>query len=359
MNVLMISRPTLFSVPGGDTVQVRETAAALQNAGVEVAVKLADEAIDYQPYDLIHFFNVIRPNAISPHVKKSGLPYVISTVFVDYTEVERKHRGSIFRLAASLLGSDGTEYLKTIARSVKNKEPILDDSYLWRGHRRSVEQLLNGANMLLPNSESEFRRLQQRYRFRNVHRSISNAVSDDFFQESTTKERRDVLCIGRIELIKNQLNLIRAVNETDIQLRIVGTPAPNHQGYFEYCKSTAAENVKFLGQLSKAEVIQELSRAKVHVLPSYFETTGLSSLEAAAMGCNVVITDKGDTREYFGDLAFYCDPDSPESIRGAIQKALHAPVNPALKERLRMNYRWEITAKKTLEAYESVLRQGN
>src|SRR6056297_3081196 len=116
MKILMISRPTLFSVPGGDTVQVRETAKALEKLGVEVDIKLADEAIDYQAFDLIHFFNVIRPNAIAPHVKKSNLPYVISTVFVDYSEVERKYRGGLFRLLSAILGPDSSEYLKTFAR---------------------------------------------------------------------------------------------------------------------------------------------------------------------------------------------------------------------------------------------------
>ena len=73
----MISRPTLFTVPGGDTVQIEQTAAALKKLGVEVDIKLADEEIEYQNYRLIHFFNIIRPNSISAHVKQSNLPYVI------------------------------------------------------------------------------------------------------------------------------------------------------------------------------------------------------------------------------------------------------------------------------------------
>jgi len=39
------------------------------------------------------------------------------------------------------------------------------------------------------------------------------------------------------------------------------------------------------------------------VLPSWFETTGLSSIEAGVMGCNIVITDKV-MQEYFSHHAF-------------------------------------------------------
>ena len=96
--------------------------------------------------------------------------------------------------------------------------------------------------------------------------------------------------------------------------------------------------------------------ARVHVLPSFFETTGLSSLEAAVMGCNVVITNKGDTVEYFEDLAYYCDPDDPDSIREAIEKAFQEPFNENLRQHILSKYTWDRTAQKTLEAYHKVLQ---
>ncbi len=135
----MISRATLFSVPGGDTVQIQETANALQKLGVEVEIKLCDQEIDYSGFNLIHFFNVIRPNSILPHVLKSSLPYAVSTIFVDYSEVEQKFRGNLAKAVYKMVGADGMEYLKTVARWIINGEQILDYRYLLRGHKRSVE----------------------------------------------------------------------------------------------------------------------------------------------------------------------------------------------------------------------------
>lgn len=356
MKVLFISRPTLFSASGGDTVQVEETAKALRRLNIEVDIKLADENIDYSNYQLIHFFNVIRPNSIIPHVKKSALPFVISTIFVDYSEIEKKERGLIFKLLSRTFGSDGTDYIKTIGRAVLNGESIIDYQYLFKGHKRSVEYILNHAAMLLPNSHNEFHRLKKRYAFENSYVKVPNAISEDFIeQRDDSIPKKGVVCIGRIEFIKNQLNLIRAVKDTDIELSIIGKAAPNHQDYYERCKSEAGPNVQFLGQLSKNEVISKLNAAKVHVLPSWFETTGLSTIEAASLGCNIVISKKGDTEEYFKDFAHYCKPDQPASIKAAILLALSEDYNPKLRTFIDQHYTWEKTAKITLESYQKVL----
>ncbi|MNL46427.1 hypothetical protein D3C87_1691360 [compost metagenome] len=92
-------------------------------------------------------------------------------------------------------------------------------------------------------------------------------------------------------------------------------------------------------------------------MPSWFETTGLSSLEAAIMDCNIVVTRKGDTEEYFQDLAFYCEPDNVSSIKNAVIKAFNEPCRDSLKELILKEYVWEKTAEETLKAYNLVLNK--
>jgi len=357
--VAMISRPTLFSAPGGDTVQIQETAEFLTRLGVEVKILLSNEPIQYDSFDLLHFFNVIRPNNILPHTKLSGIPFVISTIFVDYSEVELKVNGWKSVLLLQLFGKDGIEYIKTIARSFTNKELVGNREYLMQGHKKSVEKVLRMASLLLPNSESEMNRLKKRYEFPTKHKVIPNAVHPVFLEMGyNVSKEPTVICVARIEPIKNQLNLIRALKNSTTKLELIGKPAPNHQKYYQQCVEEAGENITFSGQLERDEVIRRLQRVKVHVLPSWFETTGLSSLEAAALGCNLVITDKGDTKEYFGDLAFYCEPNSPESIKNKIDEALTKEINPELRKLISDKYKWEITAKKTFEAYREVLNKN-
>ena len=84
MKIVFIVRSTLFTARGGDTIQVEETAANLRNLGVAVDIKKASEKINYNDYDLLHFFNIIRPADILLHINRSGKPFVVSTILVNY-----------------------------------------------------------------------------------------------------------------------------------------------------------------------------------------------------------------------------------------------------------------------------------
>ena len=74
------------------------------------------------------------------------------------------------------------------------------------------------------------------------------------------------------------------------------------------------------------------------------------------MGCNIVVTAKGYTREYFEKDAFYCDPASTTSILEAVEQAASADFNGRLREKIMNEFTWSQTAKKTLEAYHEVLK---
>src|SRR5690554_7086205 len=201
----MIGRTTLYKVPGGDTVQTLETAEALRGIGIEVDVRLTNESIDYKKYDLIHFFNIIRPHNIQKHINKAKLPYVISPIFVDYSEIEKKHSSFAVRFLYSLFGSDGISYLKVLARYLVNGENIGDFKYLLRGQKRAIEKILSKTDLLLPNSISEYNRLKLKYKFNTDYMVVPNAVSKDFYKKINLSQKQEtVLCIARIELVKNQ-----------------------------------------------------------------------------------------------------------------------------------------------------------
>ena len=71
MKVLFVSRATLFRDKGGDTIQLINTAFQLKRLGIEVDIKINNDMIDYGQYDLIHFFNIIRPADILHHIEKT------------------------------------------------------------------------------------------------------------------------------------------------------------------------------------------------------------------------------------------------------------------------------------------------
>ncbi|MFV5702412.1 glycosyltransferase family 4 protein [Flavobacterium sp. XS2P12] len=361
MKVLMIARKTLNTSPGGDTIQINSTAEYLRYLGIDVDIYIGDVAIDYSTYDIMHFFNIIRPDDILPHILKSKLPFVVSTIFVDYSEYER-NRGGGLGLLANIFNSDKIEYIKAIARFLKNGDAINSKFYLLNGHRASIKYVANKASLLLPNSHSEYNRFVNKYHTATPYLKIPNAINNLTFSTSTCLNenfKNHVLSVGRIEGRKNQLNLIKALKGTNLFLTIIGKPSPNHMGYYEECVRLIEENdnMQIIDHIDHKELASIFKAAKVHVLPSWFETTGLSSLEAAIMGCNIVVTPKGDTEEYFSDLAYYCQPDDILSIKNAVLKAYNEPNKDSLKQLILKNYVWEQTAEQTLKAYNTVLNK--
>jgi glycosyltransferase involved in cell wall biosynthesis len=359
VKIAFISRSTLYKDRGGDTVQIENTAHYLRELGVRVDVLLADSKIDYSDYDLFHFFNIIRPSDVLVHIKKSKKPFVISTIYVVYTEYEKKHRKGLSGLIFKILPSHLIEYVKVIARFVIKGDKIISPSYHFLGQKKAVKKIIREAYLLLPNSINEYKRLARYYDIEKEYIVIPNAVDANLFNctpSSCIKEPNLVLCVGRIEGRKNQLNLILALNNTKFKLLIIGSFASNQPGYEKACRSAAASNIQFIQNIPHEQLVSYYKTASVHVLPSWFETTGLSSLEAAAMRCNIVITDKGDTREYFEDMAYYCDPRLPDSIKAAVIQAASSPFNEQLREKILREYIWPVTAAKTLQAYKLALQ---
>jgi glycosyltransferase involved in cell wall biosynthesis len=357
MKIAFITRSTLHTVPGGDTEQVLQTAKFLQQLGIEVRVFLTSEPIEYKNYDLVHFFNLTRPADILSHLSKASKPVVVSTILVDYTEYDAYHRKGVPGFILRLFPAAANEYIKTIARWLLRKDSLQAKSYLWKGQTKSIRQILDKADLLLPNSEAEYQKVAQQYGISKEYVVVPNGIDDTIFSYDPRikKDNTLILSAARIEGRKNQLNLIRALNHTNYTVLLTGLPAPNQRAYYEECKKIAADNIIFCGRVPIDILIGYYKKAKVHVLPSWHETCGLSSLEAAAMGCNIVVTEKGFTREYFGEDAFYCDPGDPASIYAAVELAAHTDYKPALQQKVSHHYTWQQAAATTLKAYQTII----
>ena len=357
MKVAFITRSTLFSSTGGDTVQVLNTAKYLGKLGVAVDIKLTNENIDYEEYDLLHFFSLIRPSDILPHIQHNKIPFVVTPLLIDYSEFDKLYRGGFAGKIFRFFSSDQVEYLKTLARWLKRQEHLRSYSYLLKGQRRSIKKVMREASLMLPNSHMEYAQLSLKYASIPQYVCVPNGIDPSLFGNSGTvqKDERMVLCIASVEGLKNQINLIKALNNSWYQLYIIGNPAANHLAYYNECRRLASTNVHFINHISQEQLVSYYQKAKVHVLASWFETCGLSSLEAAAMGCNIVITRKGYASEYFHDYAFYCDPSSPASIKAAVEKASSGSSCEEFKQKIISEYTWQKAAITTYNAYKTLM----
>jgi len=353
IRVLMRIRPDYRERPGGDTVQMEQTRLALERLGVRVTVSGA-ESPDLSQFDVVHAFNLGRPEEPHRHCLEAvaaGKPVALSTVYWDFSEFWEWGDPDYWDLPAPENGAP-----------MPRRAPLPDPIELRR--RARLDELrrtaIECAAVYLPNGQGEAQLLSRTYGM-DLSRTIvvTNAVDEVFFSARPEPfvERhglRDfVLCAARVEKRKNQLLLIAALRGTGIPLVIIGQPNPEE--YRELCRRYADENVLFLDALPQEELASACAAAKVHALPGWFETPGLSTLEAAAAGCNIVTTDRGTAREYLGDPAWYCNPRDLESIRTAVLSAYEAARSQRLKALVRERYTWDRAAESTLEGYRLAL----
>ena len=365
MRILFQTRANLFTVFGGDTVQLLKTKEYLQRMGINVDIS-TELSPDLSKYDIVHIFNLMRGQETWLQVrnaKKQNKMVALSTIYGLYTEYERKARGGMFQILANCMTKFQIEYCKIFARALKNKEFHKGSLVVFLyGYKNTLKKICNNTDVFLPNSDSEMQRVIKDFSLKNCkYVTIPNAVDLDVFDYEKTAIASEyqylencVLCVARIDGRKNQLNVVRALNNAPYKVVFIGKPAPNHIQYYEQMKKEAAENIIFIPHIEHNQLPVFYKLAKVHILASWMETPGLSSLEAAVMKTNIVVTKKGDTYDYFGDYAFYCEPDDVLSIRKQTDIAYSSPFNDAFREIIIKKFNWQETARLTLNAYRSI-----
>jgi len=362
IKVLLIGRATLFSHSGGDTVQLTKTAEYLNEIDhLSVDVYTVNQKIDYTIYSLIHLFNISRPSDLLGVIKKSKKPFVVSTIYVDFSEAEKNHFKWHRRFVYRVFNSNQLEYIKSLARIIKGQDKLTDFMFVLKGHKKSIQKIIKDAELLLPNSLNEYKRLAKAFGVEQKFKVIPNAIDLKIFNREITEDDTSynkyidaVISVGQITPVKNQMNLIKALNNSKFKVFIIGSPSYNAKDYYNKCKEIAANNICFIPRLKPIELAVIYKKARVHVLASWFETTGLVSLEAAYSGCNIVVSDRGDQFEYFKNDAFYCKPNDTTSILNAVRKSYSSDFNFELKKRIKRNLNWEVTAQKTYFAYRQI-----
>lgn len=356
MRVAFISRSTLYKVRGGDTIQIDQTAHYLRKLGVDVDVFVASAKIPYQRYDLLHFFNIIRPADHLAHISKTDRPYVVSPIYLDYSAFDRYGRMGLSKYFFWIAGKGHAEYFKNLIRFYKRQDQLLSREYLL-GHKRAMKKVLANAKVILPNSASENERLRKDLKLSPDFLVIPNGIDPELFSHipDVSRDQEKVLCVAQIYGMKNQHRLIEACKSLNLNLSVIGKAPPNHKEYFRHCRQIANNKVEFHDFIPQEELLKHYAGAGIHALPSWFETTGLSSLEAGAMGCKLLVGKGGDTNDYFGGYASFCEADSVESITEALKDCLNMKPEQGLRKHILDNFTWDITARETFKAYQQVL----
>lgn len=369
MRILFQSRPNLLTEIGGDSTQVLKTKEAIEKMGHIVDLDLSENA-DVSKYDIVHVFNLQTFKGTKSQIDNArcqGKPVVLSTIWWDFQYMNLdddycKFRSWKYHLCLFLLAS-----LFWVNRY---RRIYLFDKLLFHLRtRKNGHCILNSVDWILPNSVAELEILVRDFNMPELREKSSIVVNAidvrECAKEIPSKYQKEldglpdafVLCVGRIEPVKGQAKIIRAMmGEKKIPLVFIGRGIENPYG--QECRELADKrgNVYFVPQVDHNYLGAFYRKAKVHVLPSLRESPGLVSLEAALYDTNIVISFQAPTWEYFGLDAFICNPENLASIHDAILAAYYSKNHKNLKNRIITDFNWTKTAEQTVMAYKKILK---
>src|SRR5437867_12411034 len=178
---------------------------------------------------------------------------------------------------------------------------------------------------------------------------VPNAVEDEFTQDGPAELGEYVLAVGTLEPRKNLDRLVEAVRRIDTELRIVGARG---WGGIE----VAGNGVRWLGEVSDAELARLYRGAACVAYPSLYEGFGIPVLEAMACGAPVVTTRGTAMEEVADGAAVLVDAHDPAEIAAGIAQAVADRVQLVAKglERARL-FRWDAVAAATVGVYREAV----
>ncbi len=154
-----------------------------------------------------------------------------------------------------------------------------------------------------------------------------------------------VLAVGTLEPRKNLANAIAGVQRLGRELRVVG---PRGWGGVE------ARGAIWIEYPSDDELPSLYRGAAAFVYPSRFEGFGIPVLEAMACGTPCVVSSHPSLDEVSGDAAVRADPEDPDGIADAIERAIadREDLVPRGLDHAR-SFTWEANARAHLDAWEA------
>jgi glycosyltransferase involved in cell wall biosynthesis len=205
---------------------------------------------------------------------------------------------------------------------------------------------------------------------------IPNPISPALLRQALAQPRVEpstpvVLYTGRIEVQKGSLELLRSVDRVasrfpDVEYVIAGA---RHNSIDDRMLNSALgvngtrKHVRMVGHVPWQNLADLYRRASVFVMPSFYETFGISVIEAMAFGLPVVATRAGGLPEVVEDgvTGILVPPGDSEALAEAQLRLLLDPdlrrrMGQAGRERVQSEFTVDRIVSQMLDVYHSVIR---
>jgi len=168
---------------------------------------------------------------------------------------------------------------------------------------------------------------------------VYHGFDPNIFQRRENISKKDiVVTVGEVDpenYWRKGLYLIKAVASLmwKVQFYIIG---PHKKGAIRRLQKDKPDNLFLPGALYGQELIKMLSRAKVYLQLSEWESFGCALAEAMLCECVPVVTRYGALPEVVGECGLYTDSFDPGEIANKIREAIErqAELGPKARQRI-------------------------
>lgn len=298
-----------------------------KNHWIKVGLRLFELYIKkYGKPDVIHVHSMLYAGYVAELInKKYNIPYVI------------------------------TEHSTSFARNLVAKDSILE-----------LRKVVDSAHFILSVS-SEFSQLLNRIFKVERWIYVPNIVNDDFINYElvempsnrftfinvcflTDKKRLDILISAFANVFKGNKNI-------DLKIGGAGPSMPELKLLAE--SLGVSSQIKFLGNLTRKEVLQEISTSNAFVLSSEYETFGVVVIEALALGKPVIATKCGGPESIvIPEVGYLIPKNSIDKMSQALEDLYnnYHTYNPSkLREYCDQNFSERVVVEKLTRIYSECI----
>lgn len=290
--------------------------------------------------DLLHI-HAVGPSLVAPLARWLGMQVIVTNHGPDY---QRKKWGVLAKAILRLGEHLGTRWAHQV---ICISEAIAAD----------LRRKYNARPVVIPNGVEMPQRVD----------------SQEALLTYGLESRQYILAVGRFVPEKGFHDLIEAFgrlqtvgsdgDQAKWKLVIVGR-ADHEDRYSRRVKERASKirNVILTGFLTEKPLAELYSHAGLFALSSSYEGLPLVLLEAMSYGLPCVVSDLPSTRDVGLPEECYVRPGDVQALAAKLDERMRTPLGLEARRaqisQIAEGYSWETIADRTLEVYQSVLRNG-
>lgn len=211
----------------------------------------------------------------------------------------------------------------------------------WKKVVSNAEKVIAPSNYLL-------RLIEARYQGPNS--IIPNGIDLERYQEMPENGReKSLLFVGRLQVTKNVQLVIKALAKANLpgwRFDIVGD-GPYKDELIRLARELGIQDMcRFHGWIKNgsAEHLEFLSKAALFISESYFESFGVSAVEAIASGCPVILSDIEAHRMFTDNENCFTNPDDDDLLAERLVAFAKGEINLHAGRQKIAAYAWEKVA---------------